>query len=322
MSKRIEWSRIIRSVDEAVAYYEEHFAGMSRGQLSNDTENGGSKFYRYVRVKGWKEQVFPPSKNISRKKSLPDKEAAKKYYEEHFAGMTRNEVAKDEEEDGKNFYQYIRKQEWLDILPERTQIDWMTLLPDPESARQYYEEHFSGMGRTEVQKDREKNGLGFHYHVRRQGWAEYVFPEKKPIDWKELLPDEKAARRYYEEHFAGMGRTAVKSDKENGGNAFYEWIRKQGWLDAALPEKKETNWMTLLPDPENAKKYYDENYAGMTRTQVKYDKKNGGMRFYSYVTRQGWSDEVFPAPRSMVSKTAEESKREQLETLLTTYAED
>lgn len=75
----VQWSKIIKTTDDAVRYYEENYAGMSRSEVQKNTENGGRAFYKAILKRKWLDDVFPPSKT---KTSQQDNEAKRKQLEE------------------------------------------------------------------------------------------------------------------------------------------------------------------------------------------------------------------------------------------------
>jgi len=321
MSKRIQWKKIITSIDDAVAYYEKHFAGMSRSEVARDTKNNGRKFYAYITREGWVEEVLPESKHIDWETLVPDIEAAEIHYKENYTGMSRTELQKDIENGGNGFYKYLRRQKWQDkILPKSKHIDWLTTVPNVETAKKHYEEHYAGMNRSELRKDTENAGGAFYSYLLSQGWRDQVLPKSQRINWSELVPDIDTARDFYEEHYAGMSRSEIKENTENDGCAFYNFLKRQGWQDDVLPESKQISWITIVPDEEAAKQYYQEHYTGMSRSELCQDKEHKGASFYWYIRKQGWMEGILPPPKRGIG--AENAQRDQLESLLKTYAED
>ena len=92
-------------------------------------------------------------------------ETAREYYLENYEGMSRTEVQKEDS----GFYQKLRKEGWLDILPESKYRDWSGLTED--SAREYYLDNHEGMSRGEV----EKEDSGFYTTIYKEGWIDVVF---------------------------------------------------------------------------------------------------------------------------------------------------
>jgi len=101
------------------------------------------------------------------------------------------------------------------------------------------------------------------------------------------------AKRYCEKNFSGMTRKQIQSDTRNHGGGFYHFIVKMGWRDIVLPEAGQKDY-SALRTPADAKRYFDENFNGMTRSQLAHDKENGGGRFYSFLGRRRWRDVVLP----------------------------
>ena len=89
---------------------------------------------------------------------------------------------------------------------------------------------------------------------------------------------------FYESNYAGMSRSEVK--KVDSG--FYTKVRKEGFVDEVLPERKLkdfTGWKL-----QDYKDYMNDNYAEMSRSEVQEADKS----FYGKIRREGFADEVLP----------------------------
>ena len=157
--------------------------------------------------------------------------------------------------------------------------DWKSMTV--HQLRRYRGKHFRGKTRGQVQKiDR-----GFYDAVRTRGCMNSVFlsgTRRSERDWSDFDVDK--SREYYWDHHLGLSRAQVHR-KDIG---FYNMLRKNGWVDAVLPNKRYRSWTGL--DLEGARKHYTENFAGMGRQQV----AGADGSFYAFVLRQDWADKVFP----------------------------
>jgi len=101
--------------------------------------------------------------------SFLNEETAREYYLKHFEGMSRGELVEDKE--GKGFYNALSRNGLLDILPESKHNDWSWLNED--TAREHYLENYEGMGRNELEKDKE--GSRFYRALRRYDFLDIAF---------------------------------------------------------------------------------------------------------------------------------------------------
>mgnify|MGYP003974954825 CR=1 FL=1 len=97
-------------------YYDKHFAGMSRGKLSEDKEGGGSAYYKVVYRRGLLDAVLPrPTHNVFGDFNL---EECQNYYSQHFDGMHRSRLEKHPDKEVRIFFHTVRKKGWLDnVIP-------------------------------------------------------------------------------------------------------------------------------------------------------------------------------------------------------------
>ena len=130
-----------------------------------------------------------------------------------------------------------------------------------------------------------KEDPGFYHAVRLKGFLDDVFPESAHSnyrDWSDIDLD--GAIRFYEENFPGMSRSQLR-ELDHG---FEGLLVKKGWIHIFFEKGSHSDWSSF--DLEKTKEYYQKNLAGRTRTDVHKEDP----RFYQFVHRMGWADEVFP----------------------------
>jgi len=286
----------LKTVDDAIRYCRENFPGKGRRQIQLYLKNRGSGFYEFVSRMCWRDEVLPErlKEDYSSIKTVRD---AKRYLKENYSGMTRTELYT--ESGGSGFYQYLGRKGWRDeVLPERKRKDY-SVLKAVEDARRYYEKNFNGMKRGELASDRENGGSGFYSYLGEMGWRDEVLPESKCAGSNDYSGIKKLndAKRYYKRNFIGMSRTQVQTDRKNGGAGFYKLLTRKGWRDLVFPPKMRHPGhadYSAIRTIDDAVRYRNDNYAGMTRNRLKHDHDNGGCGFYQYVSRRGWIDAVIP----------------------------
>jgi len=216
MGKRRDWSELTE--ETAREYYLENYEDMIRSELQKED----SGFYSALQSRGFLD-ILPES--TLRAWSELTEETAREYYLEHFEGMSRGELSKEDS----GFYKALYKRGLLDVLPKTEQShrrDWSDLTE--ETARAYYLEHYEGMSRLELRKE----DVGFYNALRKRGLVD-ILPESKNLnhqDWSWLNED--TARDYYLEHFEGRGRRELSKDE--AGNGFYKALQSKGLLDIAF----------------------------------------------------------------------------------------
>ena len=229
---------------------------------------------------------------------------AKRYYEKNFPGTTRNELSEDHETGGRGFYMFLYRRDWCDaVLPvskNAAHRDYSSLETIAD-ARKYCQETFSGMIRKDIQLDSKNGGSGFYDFLVRKGWRDEVLPQGKLIERRKhakskgygTLKTANDAKRYCEKNFPGMSRREIQRDLANCGGGFYDFLVRKGWRDEVLPESRCRNY-SGLQTVDDAKRYYEKRFSGMTRGQLAVDREHGGSGFYGYLGRMGWRDDVLP----------------------------
>uniref|UniRef100_A0A7V3KNB6 Class I SAM-dependent methyltransferase n=1 Tax=candidate division WOR-3 bacterium TaxID=2052148 RepID=A0A7V3KNB6_UNCW3 len=230
-------------------------------------------FYDALRKRGWTD-IIPTKKKEKRdwNEILKTKEDAVKIYQENFGGMSRKEVRKADP----GFYDVLQRRGWKDIIPTKER-DWNEILKTKEDAVKIYQEKFAGMIRNEVHKA----DSGFYDALRKRGWTN-IIPTKKREErnWEEILKTKEDAVKYYQENFDGMSRYEV----EKADPGYYETLRKRGWTDIIPTKNRE--WEEILKTKDDAVKYYQENFDGMSRYEVQ--KADPG--YYKALWKRGWRD--------------------------------
>jgi len=122
------------------------------------------------------------------------------------------------------------------------------------------------------------------------------------------------AREYYVDNFSGMSRMEVMRDKENAGSGFYAYLLRKGWCGAVLPKSKKTDY-SFIKTVDDAKRHYELRFAGMSRSRLQKDKKDGGCGFYHFLVKKEWNDAVLPESKNVLHrdysalKTVDDARR-------------
>lgn len=235
---RCEWSKFTE--EDFKRYYEEHFNGMSIGEV----EKRDQRFYSALWNRGLIDEVLPIRKRKKRIKwSNFSEKDLKKYYEKNYLEKTRTEIRKKDP----LFYRELRRRNLIeDILPptRRAMIENMSL----EELKEYYKEKHSGRTKSRVQN----KDVIFYTILKKRGLLSEVISSniREKRNWKGFSRED--FERYYEENFKGMGRTEV-AHKDWG---FYKALIKKGLLQEILPPKQISKYSSF--ESEDFKRYYKE----------------------------------------------------------------
>ena len=191
--------------DVDLAYYHEHYEGLSRYQLRK--VNAGLE--KRLRRKGLIEHIpvqvqKKPSRELG---NLQD------YYREHYEGLTRGELKKQDP----SLYVLMRKRNLLDVVPVKGERRAPRTFDDPFK---YYQEHYGQMTRGELmEKDKPL------YNALGKAKLLHLVPKKKR-NLQEPI-------KYYQDHYAGMTRgELLKADK-----SLYMALWRRKLLDR-IPKKE------------------------------------------------------------------------------------
>jgi len=271
--------------------YNRNYFGMSRGQVSEDRENDGSRFYRAVYASEFSlDDVFPTRAELNPSKwSGFNEQDFLDYSEKHFPGMTMGQIHKDKENEGDIFYRAVRKRGFSSGMFKKVKrVRWSKFSLD--EFKNHYDTYYPGMTRLEVENDLENGGNNFYQAVKRRSLLNEIFPKSKIIDW--ISYSDEDLKKFYESNFKGMKRSAIREDDEGLGRKFYDTVKRRGIQDKIFPPSERCDWTEFTV--QDFKDYYDENFDGMGRSQVKRDVEGSGSRFYKAVSKRGFRDEVFP----------------------------
>ena len=94
-------------------------------------------------------------------------------------------------------------------------------------------------------------------------------------------------KRFYDENFKGMSRTEIA--KQN--HAFYKVLWRRNLIDEIISNTKITMWKELTED--DLRKHYEDNYEGMSRTEVLRLGKEGS-NFVQAVRARNLMNKIFP----------------------------
>ena len=158
-----------------------------------------------------------------------------------------------------------------------------------EDFQECYAERYAMMSRSEVKKAKKIGGQRFYQAAFERGIVDQVFPKSKITEWKKI--GNEGIERIYHEKFAGETRVELMQTDE--GRKLYDAMHSRGLR--GIVEKAYTNWSEF--ELEDFKRYNEENYANMSRVEIKKDTENGGRRFYLAVVSRGFADEVFPSSK-------------------------
>ncbi len=266
-----QWNEL--TVEVLKKYCQENFSGMSRTEI----QKADASFYCTLTRRGIVEEVLPASKR--RDYQDWDVEDFREYYEENYAGMSRGEVQKI---DG-GFSNALRARGIADeVMPNPKLVQFRGW--GAKMFKQHYEEHFSGMTPSEVDKE----DPGFYNAVRTRGLSGEIFLIRKRRDYNgwEL----RDFQDFYEKHFAGLCRSEVQA-KDIG---FYLQVTRKGFTKDVFPERIKGRWEEF--DLDDLSDYYQRKHKGKSRSKVQGDDEP----FYTTVKKRGLLDAVFP--RSQQSK--------------------
>ena len=273
----------ITTLEDALVYFKANFEGWSRSELQKKA--GG--FHGFLTRKGWYEMVVTPSKKEKHEFwKLETLDNVKEYYEQHFVGLSCEELKANKA--GSAFYDHVIEKGWLaEIFPFAKKGPWSSM-KTADDAKQYYDEHFADMSRSEILSCGIRKSISFISMLKEKCWLDEVVPSNL-LDWSELKTPEDA-KRHYESHYVGMTGHALRYSEDVEARRFLAFLNNKDWIKQVIPKKnKDWSWMRT---PEDAKRFYEDNYAGMSRGEVKHDRQ--GAVFYINVRQSGWLDIVFP----------------------------
>ena len=199
------------------------------------------------------------------------------------------QIHKDKENEGDIFYRAVRKRGFSSGMFKKVKrVRWSKFSLD--EFKNHYDTYYPGMTRLEVENDLENGGNNFYQAVKRRSLLNEIFPKSKIIDW--ISYSDEDLKKFYESNFKGMKRSAIREDDEGLGRKFYDTVKRRGIQDKIFPPSERCDWTEFTV--QDFKDYYDENFDGMGRSQVKRDVEGSGSRFYKAVSKRGFRDEVFP----------------------------
>jgi len=105
---------------------------------------------------------------------------------------------------------------------------------------------------------------------------------RKRRSWKDFTVEDFS--KYYEENYAGMSRSEVAAVAPG----YYQIIKINGLLDSAFPKFMRKDWASFTE--EDFQRYYDENYRGMAKKEVRKEDP----RFFDAVQSRGLQNRIIP----------------------------
>ena len=315
------------SPDDFIQYATVHYEGMLRSQVRADTTDGGGRFFEAVKKRTLLEEVFPTKRYINWEEY--SEQDFRDHYDKHFPGKKRSELAHDVESGGNGFYQAVRRRGLEDsVLPEKIGVDWISF--SEKDFKDYYDEHFHGVKKSELIKDFESGGNAFYQAVLRYGFKDFVFPkesysEKANVDidnqnnvqndpvvtrgntdkkiTKKLISDKwkeyslQDFKDYYDEHCVGIGRKKASTHEDKEIRSFHYAVKRRGYLNEIFPDMLRTIWSKY--SEQELADYIEENFKGMTRIEISKDTKNNGAKFYTTLRMRGLIDKIFPGSKKV-----------------------
>ncbi len=141
--------------NDPVAYYNEHYAGLTRGQLQKQDPS----LYQRLWKDGLLESVPTADINEVRKQSSKFGNDPVAYYQQHHAGLTRGQLAKQ--------YPGLYQRLWKDGLLENVPVSIADFGNGPVA---YYRVHYAGLTRGQLAKQYP----GLYQRLWKDGLLEHV----------------------------------------------------------------------------------------------------------------------------------------------------
>ncbi len=116
------------------------------------------------------------------------------------------------------------------------------------------------------------------------------YPTKpRPQRYLETIEDLKLCLAIHPE-WHGKGRREMQQDRETHGNGFYQKVDREGFVEEIFPESKHANWDGMSIG--KLIQYRIDNFKGMGKKDIAFDKENKGQSFYAALGRRGVRDIV------------------------------
>jgi hypothetical protein len=219
----------------ALKYYEDNYKGLTRGQLAQQN----NRLYNCIRRDGLLEHVPKANLREVQLKKSPFGQDPVAYYNQHYKGLTRGQLAKQ----NNNLYKRL----WLDGLLEHVP----KYVPFGQGPVAYYNQHYKGL--TRGQLNQQNNHL--YQCLRQDGLLKHVPKANiREINIRHS-PFGQDPVTYYNQHYKGLTRGQLA--KQNSG------LYNRLWRDGLLEHVPK-----YAPFGQDPVAYYNQHYKGLTRGQL------------------------------------------------------
>jgi len=212
--------RSSRFGDDSLGYYKEHYSGMTRGRLQEEDPG----MYNRLRKDCLLDEVPLANRStitIKRRSSKFGGDPVK-YYNEHYPGMTRGRLQKEDN----RLYNRLWEDGLLDEVPLAVRRRYSKFGGDPVK---YYNEHYSGMTRTNLSK----NNPGLYKQLSRKKLLDEVPKAVRGAIKRRSSKFGDDPVKYYKAHYPGMTRKELY----NKNLSLYQMLSRKGRLDE-VPKAK------------------------------------------------------------------------------------
>ena len=251
LEKILKWTDVSRSGADPLDFYNSHYAGLTRGQLTIED----TALYSRLRKDNLLDQIPLSSKQRAVRKI----EYPLKYYVENYLGVTRKGLRHLDQ----SLYKKLLKDGSITNVPLRN-IDWENIDWENPSWKEvshfgippviFYQVHYDGLTKKRLQK----KDSALYSHLERKKLLSKIL-SKEFIDRFQSDP-----LKYYHENYEGMSRTELWAKDIT----LYRRLISEKLLDKIPRKKGSGRPCSKKYDDVDAWAYYEEHYNCLTRTEL------------------------------------------------------